>query len=115
MGEFSFPKRFHLQRQADFRRVYSKGLRSHTKGFIFFRVPNEYDYPRLGLSVGKKVGGAVRRNRIKRLLREVFRLNWQGWKLGGSDIVVVAKKEAPLAYGDVNDYFKKAFLHTRRG
>ena len=39
-----------------------------------FAIPNDLGYPRLGLSVGRKVGTAPKRNRIKRLLREAFRL-----------------------------------------
>ena len=67
-------------------------------------------HARLGLSVGRKFGGAVRRNRIKRLIREALRLNWKEWSLEDSDIVIIAKKSA-VAYGqsDVNAELSKAF------
>jgi ribonuclease P protein component len=46
-----------------------------SSSFTLFGLPNDLDYCRLGLTVPRKVGGAVRRNRVKRLLREVFRHN----------------------------------------
>ena len=59
--------------------------------YVFPR--GEEDEPRLGLSVSRKVGGAVQRNRVKRLLREAFAL--EGARLpAGTDAVVVARHEA---------------------
>ena len=56
---------------------------------------------RLGITVTKKIGNAVKRNRIKRLLREFFRVNKSGFS-SSQDIVVIAKKEAyELTYQDV--------------
>jgi ribonuclease P protein component len=46
-----------------------------SSSFTLFGLPSDLDYCRLGLTVPRKVGGAVRRNRVKRLLREVFRHN----------------------------------------
>ena len=92
MGDYSFPKSFHLLRPADFSRVYAGGVKRHTSRFVVFRAGNGLEHLRLGLSVGRKYGGAVRRNRIKRLVREAVRMNWREWGLGGSDLVVVAKR-----------------------
>lgn len=94
MGGFAFPPGQRLKRPADFRAVFDRGTKRHTRGFVLFRAASGADVPRLGVSVGRKVGGAVARNRVKRLLRESFRLHWREWGVGGADIVVIAKRGA---------------------
>ena len=110
MGEFSFPKHFHLRRAEDFRTTYADGVKGYTRSFIVFRRRNGMDHPRLGLSIGRKYGNAVRRNRVKRLVREAVRLNWRSWKLEGSDIIVIAKRgRDEVGFADVTKDFKKHF------
>ncbi len=94
MGGYSFPKHFHLLRTTEFRQVYRRGGRRQTKGFIIYRLGTELRHPRLGLSVGRRYGKAVPRNRIRRLLREAVRLNWRSWGLMGSDLVIIPKGTA---------------------
>src|SRR3954465_2549728 len=89
-------RRRRLSRSAEFDRVYREG-RSHAgRHLVLYSFPRETgedDEPRLGLSVGRKVGGAVERNKVKRLLREAF---WQSEERvpAGHDFVVVARSEA---------------------
>ena len=68
-----FPKGYRIVRGADFRSIYSAGRKIHSTKFILFCRENSLIHHRLGLTVTRKVGGAVIRNRIKRLFREVFR------------------------------------------
>jgi ribonuclease P protein component len=86
-------KRRRLSRSGDFDRVYRDG-RSHANRYVVvysFPRPGEEE-PRLGISVGRKVGGAVARNQVKRMLRDAF------WACGdslpeGHDFVIVARPE----------------------
>jgi ribonuclease P protein component len=84
-----------LSRSADFDRVFRNG-RSHAgREFVLYVFPRgeEEGPPRLGLSVSRKVGGSVERNRIKRLLRQAFAS--EGAQLpAGTDAVVVARRDA---------------------
>lgn len=86
-----FGKEQRLLVRADFLRCYNGGKRLHTPNFIFFVLPNEAQTRRFGAAVSRKVGGAVQRNRVKRLLREFFRLH-QHELPQALDIVAVPKK-----------------------
>jgi ribonuclease P protein component len=88
-----FTREDRLRRRSEFDRVYSQGRRAWTPGFSVIIAPGETGRHRLGLTVGRQVGNAVVRNRVKRRLREAFRRNRQ--RLPGCyDIVVQARREA---------------------
>ena len=75
LPQFSFTKQERLRSPGDFKRVCSGGRRLKTKNFIIYALPNALGLPRLGLTVSAKMANSPGRSRIKRLLREFFRLN----------------------------------------
>ena len=96
MGAQRGPKRRRLSRSAEFERVYRQGRSKGNRYLVLYAFPREEeseDGPRLGLSVGRRVGGAVDRSRVKRVLREAF---WEEAQRlpSGSDYVVVARPES---------------------
>jgi ribonuclease P protein component len=94
-------KRRRLSRSAEFERVYRQGRSKGNRFLVLYAFPRAQDEPsadreegpRLGLSVSRRVGGAVERNRVKRTLREAF---WaEAERLpDNSDYVVVARPDA---------------------
>ena len=84
-----------LSRSAEFERVYREGSSHASRYLVVYAFPNggSEDPSRLGVSVGRKLGGAVERNRVKRLLRDAF---WAsaGDLPDGHDFVIVARPDA---------------------
>ena len=93
-------KRRRLSRSGDFDRVYRDGRSHASRYLVVYSFPRSgEDDPRLGISVGRKVGGAVARNQVKRMLRDAF---WAcGDDLpGGYDFVIVARPEMAAVASD---------------
>jgi ribonuclease P protein component len=79
-----------IRRRVEFQQIYEQGARIHGRYSTLFVRRNTLAMGRLGIAATKKLGGAVVRNRAKRLIREVFRRN----KVApGFDVVVIPKRE----------------------
>jgi ribonuclease P protein component len=92
---FRFRPAEHLRSPRDFKRVYDR-RRSVSDGWlIVYGCENGLPHLRLGLSVSRKVGNAVRRNRLRRLYREAFRLSRHGMPTGLDLVLIPRRQEEP--------------------
>ena len=82
-----------LKKNSDFRRLYAKGKSAVTPYMVVYTRPNRLGENRLGYTVSVKLGHAVVRNRVRRRLREIYRLNAPSLRQG-FDLVVVARGRA---------------------
>ena len=97
-----------LKKNSDFRRLYSKGKSAVTPYLVVYCRRNRSDVNRLGYTVSTKLGHAVVRNRVRRRLREIYRLNAPKLKTG-YDIVIVARgKCVDAKYSAMDAAFMKA-------
>ncbi len=105
-----------LTRRRDFEVVFRQGVSSASRYLVIYARPNELNISRLGLSISKKVGKAVTRNRLKRLLREAMRKGLEGLTLN-CDFVIIAKKSSVEA--ELDDFsqdikrFLSKFVHEK--
>lgn len=98
MDEAAGPKRLgRLRTSSDFQRTFKGGRRVDGPLFLLVAAANQLSQMRLGLAVGRGVGGAVVRNRAKRLMREAFRHRVRTGPTAAFDIVIVAKPDIQRA------------------
>ena len=79
-----------LKKNSHFERVFSEGTARKNSLFILYLLPNRLPHNRIGICVGKALGKACTRNRIKRVIREILRTIF--WNVTGFDIVLIARK-----------------------
>lgn len=93
---FEFPRSSRLRKRRDFLAVQSSGAVVHARHFVLLVMPGGAG--RVGITVSKKIGNAVTRNRVKRLVREAVRQWGEGsWAPADRDVVVVARRSAASA------------------
>jgi ribonuclease P protein component len=93
---YRYSPKHRLQHVLQFEAVYAAKVRESRGPLTVFAIPNDLGHPRLGLSVGRRVGTAPKRNRIKRFLREAFRLMQHDLPRGYDIVVNVRPHETAL-------------------
>jgi ribonuclease P protein component len=101
-GSMRFTPSDRLRKRFEFRRLRDVARRVHTRSFVLLIARSQQPQSRLGITVSRQVGNAVRRNRVKRLLREAFRQQRSLFP-DACDLVVIAKSGSPttLTLADV--------------
>ncbi len=90
-----FRPRDRIRKRSEYQAIYDRGQRIPSGSFVLFVMRNGAGHPRLGITVTRRVGGAVKRNRAKRLVREIFRRHRS--ELMDVDIVVNGRAGLPGA------------------
>jgi ribonuclease P protein component len=103
---FDFPKSMHLRKRSDFDRVFGHKHSQGDRVLVIYGMSNGLDVSRLGLVVSKKVGNAVQRNRWKRIIREVFRLE-QHVLQEPLDLVVIPRQGVEPEFELIRRSFRK--------
>ena len=98
MKVLSYRKSERITKKSRFKAIYEQGVWSSSKHFTTIVCSNTQGVKRLGITVTKKAGNAVKRNRIKRLIREFFRLNKALFPPGHDAVVMAKRNMPPLTY-----------------
>lgn len=95
-----------IKKSSNFKYVYSRGKSVSDRNLVLYIARNGMNINKVGLSVSKKVGNSVTRNRIRRLIKEAYRLNKKSFKKG-YDLVFIARASAAFAgYFDIERSIK---------
>ena len=84
-------KKYRITRNEDFQKIISTGRFKARNGFVVYYLPAQFDYDRIGISAGKKMGNAVERNKVKRQVRMMVD-DISNFKRGVDSIVIVRPK-----------------------
>jgi ribonuclease P protein component len=107
---FKFRRQERISQPQDFKRVMKVGRRLSSKNLILFILKNKNNFHRLGLVLKKEVGSATFRNRMKRYLREFFRLH-KGQIKGSFDIIILVKKGCSIhRYLEAEEELKRILI-----
>ncbi len=98
----NFPGYLRIRKSSEFKEVFEKGNKLNGEHYTLVYSENSLGFPRLGLVVGKKCGNVVKRNRIKRVLREVFRRNKSHFD--ALDLLIIARRKSEtLNYNEAEE------------
>ena len=110
MKEQAFRRTEKVTNKSSYRIIYEQGVRRSSRFFTIITCGNPKGAKRLGITVTKKTGNAVFRNRMKRLLREFFRRNKELFPAGHDVVVMVKKNTPPSNYQETARELTELFL-----
>lgn len=114
-SDSGFSKQDRLLRRSEFLTAQAHGRRVHTPHFVLILYDRgDGGRPRLGITASRKVGKAVQRNRIRRLIREVFRTNKPAFPAGHDCVVVVRENIPKLTFAQVREELLTAVSRRAR-
>ena len=96
-----------IKKNNDFRKIYNKRMSVADRNMVLYYLPNNLSVSRFGFTVSKKIGNAVIRNRIKRVFKEVCRLNRDKFPEGYDYILLARRNIVGLNYGQVEETLLK--------
>ena len=101
-------RRNRLRKREDFLEAYARGEKIQGCHLVFYVLPNNLPCHQLGLTVSRKIGSAVVRNRVKRKLREIFRINSEVVAVGCNIVMNAKRSAAKASYGELEEDFLRA-------
>ena len=112
MENSTFRRADRVYQKQDYAAAYKSGKRIETSHFAIIIRSNGLGRPRMGISISRKIAGAVKRNRIKRLVRELFRLHKSCFSTSNDYIFSVRRLPPSLNYQDIERELKDLFVTT---
>ena len=103
--------RYKICKGWEYRFIYRNGKRRANRYFVLYYIKNNLGYSRFGISVSRKLGGAVRRNRIKRIIREIVRLRNDANRMGINMVIVAREGMIGVNFNEANDAFGNLIKH----
>ncbi|NLM06049.1 MAG: ribonuclease P protein component [Tissierellia bacterium] len=94
-----------IKKNEDYRAVYKSGIIKNSPYFTLTYLDNNKDETRIGIAVSKKTGNSVKRNRIKRRMREIIRKNYSKIKKGFDLVIVMRDKSESLSFSELEGIF----------
>ena len=107
-GEQTLEKYRRIRRSSDYERTWQEGKRHHTAHFVVIVNPGR-EFSRLGITVSRKVGNAVCRNKFKRRIRDLFRNNYKHFGLIVDISIIVKRHAGPLSRSQVDQELLTVF------
>ncbi|MEO0474935.1 MAG: ribonuclease P protein component [Planctomycetota bacterium] len=104
---FKYTRAHRLSGDKQFQAVFNNKLRKSSGPLAVLALPNDLEHHRFGMTVSRRVGNAVKRHKIKRMLREAFRLNHASWP-GCYDLVVIVYPHDVLTLEEYAEHLSKA-------
>lgn len=96
-------KKYRLRKNSEFQKVYKRGKNYWNRYLVLYTMKNGQNYTRVGFSLTKKYGNSVERNRIRRQMKEIYRLN-SNRVVGGYDLIFIPKIRIKKAtYKEIED------------